>query len=90
MAELWGLTIREIGYVLEAHNKRREDDLTLAYYQAYFSGFFSQPWGKKFPRFNQYAPGNAGQTQRQTPEQMKAIAMNIVSALGGTIRKRGE
>lgn len=93
VAEFWSLTLREIGLVMQGHAQARQHDLELAYYTAWHAGLFSQAYKPgKFPDYQKNAPRprKRGSGRRMTAEQMKAQALAIVAAMGGTIRKRGD
>lgn len=84
--------MREVELVLEGENNRRFRDQELAYYGAWYSGVFSQPYAKgKFPRFEKAAPkrGKGGaRTGRQSWQQQKSLALALTALMGGTITKR--
>lgn len=90
LGEFWTLCAREILIILEGEANARHHQLELAYYTAWHSGLFSQPYGRKFPDYKKNAPRRQPTGRRQTPEQMKAMARALTLALGGTIRNRGE
>lgn len=78
---------------MDGHAEAWQRDMELAYYNAWHSGMFSQPFKpRQFPEYHKYAPTKRkrGTGAVMTPKQMKAQAMAIVAALGGTIRKRGQ
>jgi len=88
--QFWRLTPREIAAVFDGERDREFKAYELAYYQAYHSGYYSQ-MQKKFPKYDPPKRQKAGQSPgRQTPQQMKMIAMTLNAAFGGEFRKRDD
>ena len=71
--------------MLAGHANARHRDLELAYYTAWHSGLFSQPYAKgKFPDYQKHMPRKTAK-RAQTPDDMKTVALMITAAFGGTI-----
>jgi hypothetical protein len=85
MAEFWSLTFREIHHVMNGAAAAKLRDLDIAYYTAWHSGLFSQPFGKgKFPDYRRHAPRARGPV-RQTAAHQKMIILQLHKAFGGEL-----
>lgn len=83
--EFWDLTFYEIAIVFEGVANVRSSQTDLAYYTAYMSGVFSQPYKSgKFPDYEKHAP-RKNKPKKMSEDAMKNVAMMITLALGGKI-----
>ena len=85
--QFWRLTLRQVVIVLEGDANRRFHELQLQYYGAYMAGFFSQPWGRKFPKYSRHAPTRKAR-EPQSWQQMQMMAKALNAAFGGTFETR--
>ena len=91
--QFWRLTLRQVALFVRAFSDRRRADLDLAYYTAYWSGFFSQPFKNgKFPDFKKFQPSR--QAKKAVPAQswkeQKRIARMGCAMLGGDFKTRDD
>jgi hypothetical protein len=82
------MTLRECSVIIGGHSRKSESEKAMAYYQAYMSGVFSQPYSKgKFPKYGTHAPWVKGRVKRgpDYDKKLERMMQMLTVSMGGSV-----